>query len=83
MSLLVALNSCALYQGYQPKPITEGAVARELQPKSLNFLRIEASQINHPTLRPVRLDPGNGVTPTQAAIIAVLANPKLRAERFS
>ena len=81
MSLLLTLNSCALYQGYQPKLITEDAVARELQPKSLNFLRIQASQINHPTLRPVRLDPANGITPTQAAIIAVLANPKLRADR--
>ena len=81
MSLLLTLNSCALYQGYQPKPITEDAVARELRPKSLNFLRIQATQINHPTLRPVRLDPANGITPTQAAIIAVLANPKLRAER--
>jgi cobalt-zinc-cadmium efflux system outer membrane protein len=81
MSLLLTLNSCALYQGYQPKLITEDAVARELRPKSLNFLRIQASQINHPTLRPVRLDPANGITPTQAAIIAVLANPKLRADR--
>jgi outer membrane protein TolC len=81
ITFLLTLSSCAVYQGYQPKPITEDAVARELRPKSLNFLRIQASQINHPTLRPVRLNPGNGITPTQAAIIAVLANPKLRAER--
>jgi outer membrane protein, heavy metal efflux system len=47
----------------------------------MNFLRIQGTQIKHPTLHPVRLDPGNGITPTQAAIIAVLANPKLRAER--
>src|ERR1700758_2852149 len=66
MSLLLTLNSCALYQGYQPKPITEDAVARELRPKSLNFLRIQATQINHPTLRPGGIEP---------------ANPKLRAER--
>ena len=81
ITFLLTLSSCAVYQGYQAKLITEDAVARELQPKSLNFLRIQASQINHPTLRPVRLDPANGITPTQAAIIAVLANPKLRAER--
>jgi len=49
MTFLLTLSSCAVYQGYQAKLITEDAVARELQPKSLNFLRIQASQINHPT----------------------------------
>jgi cobalt-zinc-cadmium efflux system outer membrane protein len=78
MSILLTLSSCAVYH---PKPLTDDAVTRELRPKSLNELRVLATQINHPTLQPVRLDPGNGITPTEAAIIAVLANPKLRAER--
>jgi outer membrane protein TolC len=78
ISLLLTLNSCAVYR---PKPLTDDAVTKELRPESLNELRIQAAQINHPTLQPVRLDPGDGITPTEAAIIAVLANPKLRAER--
>jgi cobalt-zinc-cadmium efflux system outer membrane protein len=78
MCILLTLSSCAVHR---PKPLTDDAVTRELQPKSLNELRILATQINHPTLQPVRLEPGRGITPTQAAIIAVLANPRLRAER--
>jgi len=78
MCILLTLSSCAVYR---PKPLTDDAVTRELQPKSSNELRILATQFNHPTLQPVRLEPGSGITPTQAAVIAVLANPKLRAER--
>jgi cobalt-zinc-cadmium efflux system outer membrane protein len=36
--------------------------------------------MTHPTLRPGRLDPDHGLTPGQAAILAVLMNPKLRAD---
>jgi cobalt-zinc-cadmium efflux system outer membrane protein len=78
MSLLLTLNSCAVYH---PKPLNDDAVTRELRPKSLNELRVLATQFNHRTLQAVRLDPGRGITPTQAAVIAVLANPKLRADR--
>ena len=78
MSILLTLSSCAVYR---PKPLTDEVITRELRPKSLNELRVLTKQINHPTLQPVRLEPGKGITPTQAAIIAVLANPKLRAER--
>lgn len=78
MCILLTLSSCAVYR---PKPLTDDAVTRELRPKSLNELRILATQISHPTLQQVRLEPSGGITPTQAAIIAVLANPRLRAER--
>ena len=76
--LLLMLTGCAVYS---PRPITAEAVARALRPKSIKELRIQAALINHPYLRPVRLDPDHGLTPAQAAILAVLLNPKLRADR--
>ncbi|MGC8763988.1 MAG: TolC family protein [Acidobacteriota bacterium] len=42
---------------------------------------LEAEKIRHPLLRPVRLDPTEGFTPEEAAVVAVLTNPGLRAVR--
>jgi len=44
-------------------------------------LRVAASSIDHPYLRPIVLDLSDGITPDEAAIVAVLANPGLRAAR--
>jgi outer membrane protein TolC len=44
-------------------------------------IRIEAEKIKHPILKPINIDFRDGVSPEEAAIIAVLANPSLVAAR--
>lgn len=72
------LSGCSIYH---PKPLTEGAVRATLARPSDKALQIAAEQIHHPTLRPVRIDLKNGIDPDEAAVIAVLLNPTLRADR--
>lgn len=78
LALLVSLGGCSIYH---PKPLTEGAVAATLRKPDDRTLQLEAAQIHHPTLRPVRIDLRDGINPDEAALIAVLLNPALRADR--
>lgn len=72
----LCLGGCAVYRA---APLDRGAVADALRPPSLGELQIAASEIKHPLLAPVRFTPHAGLTPDQAAILAVLLNPSLRA----
>ena len=47
----------------------------------MEAIRVQAKEIQHPVLKPVEFDIRNGLSPDEAAILAVLANPKLRASR--
>jgi cobalt-zinc-cadmium efflux system outer membrane protein len=77
-SLAVLLNGCATYR---PLPLN-GAIAGGVSPApDWASLRAQASEIHHPLLRPVELDPRKGIAPDEAAVLAVLLNPALRAER--
>lgn len=78
IGLFCLLLSCAQYQ---PKPLTEQSVQRLLETPSAQRLSIQASKINHPLLQPVSFDFQDGLSPDQAAILAVLRNPELRALR--
>jgi len=51
------------------------------QMPNLERLKIEAAQLQHPILKPVTLDLSDGLTPDEAAVLAVLANPDLKAIR--
>ena len=42
---------------------------------------MQAAEIHHPILKPVAFDATDGLSPDEAAILAVLANPVLRAAR--
>jgi len=44
-------------------------------------IKIKANQIHHPLLKPVNLNIKDGISPDEAAIIAVVMNPILKAER--
>ncbi|MGH7181155.1 MAG: TolC family protein [Nitrospiraceae bacterium] len=44
-------------------------------------IRIAAQEIHHPILKPLNFDDRNGLSPDEAAVLAVLANPGLRAVR--
>jgi cobalt-zinc-cadmium efflux system outer membrane protein len=72
------LAGCA---SYRPQPLTRTAVEPALHLPSRRRLVLEASQIAHPLLRPVRLEFNRGLGPDQVAVLAVLVNPALRANR--
>jgi outer membrane protein TolC len=88
---LIAFSLCALLSGgcvaYHPQPLNRAAVERALEPPPIKVLRVAAEQICHPMLRPVAFDVregseiGEGIGPDQAAVLAVLLNPSLRADR--
>jgi len=62
-------------------PLTGPAVEQSLTPPDQDQLRTRASELRHPMLAPVPLDLRAGLTPDSAAIVAVVTNPSLRAER--
>jgi len=72
------LSGC---QAYHPVPLDGAAIERALRPPEAGSLRVRAAEIQHPILRPVRLDPSRGLSPNEAAVLAVLLNPSLRASR--
>ena len=74
----LAVSGCSIYH---PKPLTTAAVESNLKVPSESVLRVKASQLKHPALRPVEIDLRNGISPGEAAVLAVLLNPTLRADR--
>ncbi len=78
-SCLLALLAFSC-QRYEPMPLTRPAVE---QPLSLDSdeLTKRSSELHHPLLQPVAIDLRNGLTPDAAAVLAVIANPGLRAIR--
>jgi cobalt-zinc-cadmium efflux system outer membrane protein len=76
--LLFFIQGCATYA---PLPLDESTVAAKLEPPSMDAVRVQAKEIKHPILKPIDFDIRDGLSPNEAAILAVLANPKLRASR--
>ncbi len=76
--LLISIHSCAVYH---QKPINEAAVQQSLEPPDSEVIRVQALEIKHPILKPVDFGKGDGLSPQKAAVLAVLANPSLRAVR--
>lgn len=77
-AFLTLLYGCATYH---PEPIDGPAVKKALKPPAMEVVRIKAGAIRHPILRPVDFDISNGLSPDEAAVMAVIANPALRAVR--
>ena len=48
--------------------------------RMIRAIRVAAGQIRHPLLPPIKLDPSQPLSPDEAAVLAVLVNPELRAE---
>ncbi len=76
--LILMLSGCATYH---PMPLDKTAVDRALTPPALEMVALQASQSHHPLLRPVNFDLRDGLSPDEAAILAVIVNPQLRALR--
>jgi len=75
---VMVVGGCA---GYHPMPLTQEAVAERITPPELESIRVQAESIKHPILMPIPFDYRNGLSPDEAAILAVIANPMLRAVR--
>ncbi|HEY1685676.1 MAG TPA: TolC family protein [Tepidisphaeraceae bacterium] len=68
-------------QSYHAMPLSQQVVRERLAPISLSILCVHASAIRHPLLPAMKFNPNDGLTPEEAALVAVVANPELRAER--
>jgi len=66
---------------YHPLPLTPAAVEESLTPPNMEVIRVQAKSVRHPLLSPLDFDERDGLSPDEAAILAVLANPALRAAR--
>ena len=66
---------------YHEQPLDQTTVDQSLTAPGMDAIRIEAKAIKHPILKPLSIDDRDGVSPEEAALIAVLINPKLSALR--
>lgn len=66
---------------YKPLPLDEGTIAKSLKLPDMEAIRIKAKELHHPILKPIDFDIRDGLSADEAAILAVIANPKLRAIR--
>jgi outer membrane protein TolC len=62
-------------------PLDQTAVAARLATPSMEAIQVQTKEIQHPILKPIEFDIRDGLSPDEAAILAVIANPKLRASR--
>ena len=72
------LCGCSLYHA---SPITPAAVDAALAPTPMEAVRVAAQHLHHPILPPIAFDERDGLSPDEAAVLAVLANPRLRVAR--
>lgn len=76
--ILGLLEAC---KPYRALPLD--AKAKEAAWASLDLTRIQvqAGELKHPILKPLAIDLSDGLSPEEAAVLAVLANPDLKAIR--
>jgi outer membrane protein, heavy metal efflux system len=75
---LVSLGGCS---NYHAMPIDDRAVQSRLNQQIDQGLSKRVSELHDPLLPPIQLHPDLGLTPDEAAVVAVLINPSLRASR--
>jgi outer membrane protein TolC len=78
LSAAATVSGCARYEG---KPLTRETVEQTLAPPDAQSLRVATASLKHPILQPLDVDPSRGLSPEEAAVVAVIVNPELRAER--
>ena len=76
--LAAAAGACATYHA---KPLDRVSVDRALRSPDLAQVRVDARALQHPIIPPVALDERDGLGADEAAVLAVLVNPSLRAAR--
>jgi outer membrane protein TolC len=75
---VLLLQGCTRYEAL---PLTHDAVEQALVVPDEQALRIQASTLKHPIIQPIELDAVQGYSPEEAAVVAVIVNPDLRAQR--
>lgn len=78
LCVAAAVGGCATYHSM---PLTDQALAEELAPPDMQEVRLRAKTLKHPILKPIPFDDRDGLSPDEAAVLAVIANPTLRAVR--
>jgi outer membrane protein TolC len=78
VAVMAGLSGCI---EYQPQPLDPNEINASLTPPDSETLNIDAAQLHHPILKPLDFDLADGLSPDEAAVFAVLANPALRAAR--
>ncbi|NOY68069.1 MAG: TolC family protein [Deltaproteobacteria bacterium] len=76
--IVAILQGCAIYH---KMPVDRLTVEKKLCPPAMNDVQALAKSIKHPILKPVVFNYNDGLSPDEAAILAVIANPNLRAIR--
>jgi outer membrane protein TolC len=71
------LSGCASYHAAPLAPLTDEV----LRGPALTAMIAPAARFRHPLMEPVSIDPNQPLTPDALAVLAVLANPDLRAAR--
>jgi outer membrane protein TolC len=75
--MLAAASHLAACATYQARPLT-GAAATHAQ---LADLKVDVAALRLEPLKPIRIDPADGLTPREIAVLAVLNDPDLAAKR--
>jgi hypothetical protein len=75
---LISIQGCAVYHN---KPLEHSIVQQMIGEPNIGILRVQAKEIKHPILKAFDINLQDGLSPDEAAIIAVLANPSLRSAR--
>jgi cobalt-zinc-cadmium efflux system outer membrane protein len=68
-------------QRYEARPLDAAAVTEALTPPEAQALQVQAANLRHPILEPLKLDLQDGLSPAEVGVLAVLLNPSLRAAR--
>lgn len=66
---------------YRQAPLDEPFVQKALASPDTHVVRMAVAELRHPVLSPVVLDLGDGLSPDEAAVLAVVTNPQLRVMR--
>lgn len=64
---------------YAPKPLEQSD--HVLSDTDRERIRVAASELRHPILKPVQVNLSEGLSPDEVAVLAVVMNPDLQAER--
>jgi outer membrane protein TolC len=82
--LLPFLLSSALLQGcatVAPAPLTDAVVNDAMKDPEPAAVRVATRELHHAMIPPMEVDLARGLSPQEAAVVAVVLNPDLRAER--
>ncbi len=75
---LFLLGGC---QAYRPMVLDRTTVEESLAVPSAQTIEMRIETLRHPMISPVTLDLHNGLSPDEAAVLAVVLNPSLQAAR--